>query len=329
MWKKISAIVIPTAIAVALICFMLCRVWDDLLVAAQYIVPAWLIAAIAVCICAWFLRGFRYLRILKRLGTEVRLWFSTACIFVSQTANIIVPARLGDFVRMFILKHEKQMPYTSGFTSLIAERVYDILIIALLGLCSLPFLISLIPKEYDWFIWLIVFVLVCGVIGVLVVAFSRKLHAENTIIKKILEIFSQFITVSGKPSALLLLSGTSIVIWMMDVLICYIVTLMFGLTINFWLVLLAIVIGNLVKAVPITPGGIGTYELALVVVFEIGGVPAATATLVAVIDHLIKNGVTLVGGIASLYYFGDWSVSLFKRLFKEDKKSLTEEHGNR
>ncbi|MDO5845737.1 MAG: lysylphosphatidylglycerol synthase transmembrane domain-containing protein [Methanocorpusculum sp.] len=329
MWKKISAIVIPTAIAVALICFMLCRVWGDLLEAAQYIVPAWLLAAVAVCVGAWFLRGFRYQHILKRLETEVKLWFSTACIFVSQTANIVVPARLGDFVRLFILKHEKQMPYTSGFTALIAERVYDILIIAVLGLCSLPFLISLIPKEYEWFIWLMVAVIACGAAGVAVLVAARKLHAENTIIKKVLEIFAQFRTVSGTPGAFGLLSATSVIIWMMDVVICYIVTLMFGLTINFWLVLLAIVIGNLIKAVPITPGGIGTYELALVVVFEIGGVPAATATLVAVIDHLIKNGVTLLGGIVSLYYFGDWSVSLFKRLFKEDKKILTEEHDDR
>ena len=115
---------------------------------------------------------------------------------------------------------------------------------------------------------------------------------------------------------------------MMDVTICYLVSMMFGVTIPFMLVLLAIVIGNLVKAVPITPGGIGTYELALVITFEIGGVPAATATLIAVVDHLIKNLVTLAGGVVSLYYFGDWAVSLLKRLFHEDAKKLKEEHGS-
>ena len=332
MWKKISAIVIPTLIAVALLGFMLLRVWDELQENIESIlealVPSWLFAAVGICILAWFIRGFRYQYIVKRLGTKIGLIFSTACIYVSQTANLILPARLGDFVRMFILKHEKGTPYTNGFTSLIAERVYDILIIAVLGLCSLPFLITLIPAEYEWLIQLIILVVIAGVIGVLVLFLARWMHTENTILKKILEIFAQFRQVSSSVSSFGLLSGTTIVIWMMDVLICYIVSLMFSVYIPFMLILLAIVIGNLIKAVPITPGGIGTYEAALALVFELGGVASSTAFLIAVIDHLIKNLVTLVGGVISLYYFGDWAVSLLKRLFKEDAKKLKEEENN-
>ena len=332
MWKKVSAIVIPTLIAVALLGFMLLRVWDELQENIESIlealVPSWLFAAVGICILAWFIRGFRYQYIVKRLGTKIGLIFSTACIYVSQTANLILPARLGDFVRMFILKHEKGTPYTNGFTSLIAERVYDILIIAVLGLCSLPFLITLIPAEYEWLIQLIILVVIAGVIGVLVLFLARWMHTENTILKKILEIFAQFRQVSSSVSSFGLLSGTTIVIWMMDVLICYIVSLMFSVYIPFMLILLAIVIGNLIKAVPITPGGIGTYEAALALVFELGGVASSTAFLIAVIDHLIKNLVTLAGGVISLYYFGDWAVSLLKRLFKEDAKKLKEDENN-
>ena len=36
--------------------------------------------------------------------------------------------------------------------------------------------------------------------------------------------------------------------------------------------------------------------------------PLLDATLIAVIDHLIKNLVTLAGGIVSIYYFGDWVI---------------------
>ena len=332
MWKKVSAVVIPTLIAVGIIGFMLYRVWDDLQRNLESIleslVPAWLIAAVGICILAWFLRGFRYQYIVKRLGTDIGLIFSTACIYVSQTANLILPARLGDFVRMFILKHEKQTPYTNGFTSLIVERVYDILIIAALGLCTLPFLVSIIPAEYNWLIWLIFFVLIAGVIGIIILLLARWLHAKNKILNKILEIFAQFRQVSSTISSFGLLSGTSVIIWMMDVIITYLVSLMFSVNIPFMLILLAVVIGNLIKAVPITPGGIGTYEAALAIVFEIGGVASSTAFLIAVIDHLIKNLVTLIGGVVSLYYFGDWSVSLMKKLFIEDADKLKEEENN-
>ena len=117
MWKKISAILIPTLIAAALIIFMLYRVWDDLLIAVQHIVPIYLAGAVLICLGAWYLRGWRYQYIIERLGTTISLSFSTACIYVSQTANLIIPARLGDFVRLFILKHEKGTTYTKGFTS--------------------------------------------------------------------------------------------------------------------------------------------------------------------------------------------------------------------
>ncbi len=332
MWKKVSAVLIPTVIAAALLGYMLLRVWDELQgnleSVLESLVPTWLIAAVGICVLAWFVRGFRYKYIITRLGTEIGIIFSTACIYVSQTANLIIPARLGDVVRMFILKHEKGMPYTNGFTSLIVERVYDILVLAVLGLCSLPFLISLIPADYGWFVWLILFVLVAGIVGIIILLLARWMRAENKILKKILEVFAQFRQVSSTIASLGILSGTSVMIWMMDVLICYLVCMMLSVDVPFMLVLLAIVIGNLIKAVPITPGGIGTYEAALAIIFEIGGVASFTAFLIAVIDHLIKNLVTLVGGLISLYYFGDWSVSLFKRLFKEDMKKLKEETDN-
>jgi len=39
--------------------------------------------------------------------------------------------------------------------------------------------------------------------------------------------------------------------------------------------------------------------------------------MIAVIDHLIKNMVTLVGGVISIYYFGDWVVPSIKEALAE------------
>ena len=109
------------------------------------------------------------------------------------------------------------------------------------------------------------------------------------------------------------LGTSSIVIWLLDILVCYAVVCMFELQVPFALVVLAVVIGNLVKAVPLTPGGMGTYEAALAITFGLGGgVSATSAILISVIDHLIKNLVTLAGGIVSIYYFGDWVVPSIK-----------------
>ncbi len=308
MWKRVSAVVIPTVIAAAIIVFMLARVWSDLLVALEHARFIFLAAALIVCIVAWVLRGGRYQYILRGLEVCVGIWFSTATIFVSQTANLIVPARLGDLVRMVILKHEHETTYSRGLSSLVVERVFDVTMVAVLGVIALPALIN-VP---DWFITIIAFPLVGGALFAGFLLYSGKISSHNRYLAMILGLFDEIRQASLHPRAFLMLGVSSIIIWLFDVAVCYVVALMFQVTIPFMVVVLAIVVGNLVKAVPVTPGGVGTYELSLALTFELAGVAPVSATLIAVTDHLIKNLVTLAGGVAAIYLFGDWSLHLIE-----------------
>ncbi len=324
MLRRVSAIVLPTLVAVAIIAYMLYRVWGSLLVTLEHIVLPFLFAAVVICILAWFLRGVRYRSILRGLAIEEGVWFSTACIFISQTANLIVPARLGDFVRMLILKHEDDATYSQGFSSIVVERIFDVLMIAVLGLIALPFVLN-VP---DWFVTVIALPIVAGGVFFVFLLYSGRFSSENKYIGMLLRVLEEVREASLHPRALAVLSASSLLIWILDVFVAVAVVAMFQETIPFPVVVLAIVIGNLVKAVPITPGGVGTYELALALTFEVAGTAAATATLIAVIDHLIKNMVTLVGGVLSIYYFGDWSVALMKKAFNKEL-DMEESFGSR
>src|SRR5512137_37901 len=304
MYRKISAIVIPTVIAIGIIAFMLYRVWDDLFVALQNSIPEYLVVGTVICLCAWWLRGWRYHVILNNLSYKVSITASTACIFISQTVNLIVPARLGDFVRVLILKHEYNVSYSEGVSSLVVERVFDIFTVALLGAVALYFVVN-VPA---WFYTLIVLPLVAGVIFFLFLLFMGKFSSKNRYITIFLTMLHEIKRASLSLKAVVLLGGSSIVIWLLDVFVCVAVVMMFQQQIPFAVIVLAIVIGNLVKAIPLTPGGVGTYEISLAITFGLAGVDPAVATLIAVIDHLIKNLVTLAGGIVSIYYFGDWVI---------------------
>jgi uncharacterized membrane protein YbhN (UPF0104 family) len=304
MYRKISAIVIPTVIAIGIIAFMLFRVWDDLFVALQNSIPEYLVVGILICLCAWWLRGWRYHVILKNLSYKISITASTACIFISQTVNLIVPARLGDFVRVLILKHEYNVTYSEGVSSLVVERIFDIVTVALLGAVALYFVVN-VPA---WFYTLIVLPLVAGVIFFLFLLFMGKFSSKNRYISIFLTMLHEIKRASLSLKAVVLLGGSSIVIWLLDIFVCVTVVMMFQQQIPFSVIVLAIVIGNLVKAIPLTPGGVGTYEISLAITFGLAGVDPAVATLIAVIDHLIKNLVTLAGGIVSIYYFGDWVI---------------------
>jgi hypothetical protein len=308
MYRKISAIVIPTLLAAGIIAWMLFNIRDDLIQSLKLIVPAYIVVAVLICLAAWVLRGWRYHSILKSLGYFIGVLVSTACIFVSQTVNLVVPARLGDFVRVFILKHDYNTTYSEGVSSLVVERVFDIFTVALLGAISVLFVLN----APSWFYTIILIPLLAGIGFFIFLLFIGKFSTTNRYIGIILTMLHEIRKASLSPKAIVLLGSSSIVIWLLDVLVCFSVVRMFGQEIPFAVIVLAIVIGNLVKAVPLTPGGIGTYEFALAATFLLVGVAPAIATLIAVIDHLIKNLVTLAGGIVSIYYFGDWVIPSIK-----------------
>ena len=72
------------------------------------------LASLVYCI-SWPLRGIRFQQILKRLGNQYGLGFLTGSIFISQSANVILPARIGDLSRMYILKKSKDLAFTTSF----------------------------------------------------------------------------------------------------------------------------------------------------------------------------------------------------------------------
>jgi glycosyltransferase AglD len=309
MYRKISAIVIPTVIAAGILGYMLYSIRDQVLVALEHLKPEYLVVAVAICLCAWWLRGWRYHSILKSLNYSVSVTVSTACIFVSQTVNLVIPARLGDFVRAFILKHEYGTTYSEGISSLVVERVFDIVTVALLGAVSLLFVLN----APAWFTTLIIVPLAAGVIFFIILFFIGKFSSENRYVTLVLNMLHEIKRASLSIRSISVLGTSSIIIWLLDILVCYSVIMMFNEQIPFAIVVLAIVIGNLVKAVPFTPGGMGAYEAVLAVTFGLaGGVSVTSAILIPIIDHLIKNLVTLAGGVVSIYYFGDWVIPSIK-----------------
>jgi hypothetical protein len=314
MYRKLSILAGSILIAATLLGYMLMRAWDDLLSVLGHLQPQYLAFAVGICLGAWVLRGERYRMILQSLEVSISTGFSIACIFVSQTANLIVPARLGDFIRMLILRHEDRAPYSRGLSSLVVERVFDIVTVAILGALAIPFVLDVPPV----FLIAIGIGLAAGAAFFIVISLMGTRTHTNRYIAFIFATLDEVRAASLNAGALLAFAAVSILIWLFDVLVCVGVVRMLALEIAFPLVLLAIVIGNLVKAVPITPGGLGTYEAVMATAFALGGIAPDAAILVAIIDHLIKNLVTVLGGAVSSFYFGSWVIPMMKQALSKN-----------
>ena len=95
--------------------------------------PTLVAVAAAVYVLSWPLRGLRYRDILAELGYHERIGFLTGAVFISQTGNLVFPARAGDAVRAYVVKARRGIPYPTGFASLAAERVFDLLTITVIA----------------------------------------------------------------------------------------------------------------------------------------------------------------------------------------------------
>ncbi len=282
------------------------------------------LACLVYCI-SWPLRGIRFQQILKRLGNQYGLGFLTGSIFISQSANVILPARIGDLSRMYILKKRKDLAFTTSLSSLTVERVFDIVAITSIAILAS----SGAASSFKLASWMDSLIKLSGLavilfFAVLFVVSFREGHTKKRYGKennpdglsgKIKDFAYTFLhqmsIVAVKPGAFLTVTASSLLIWGMDILTCFLVLKAFpeaGVdlysTFMISLIFLAVAIGNIAKTFPITPGAIGTYEVALTAVFGLGGIKPEVGFTVAVLDHIIKNSITLIGGGFALSELG-------------------------
>ncbi|VTT85140.1 dolichol-P-glucose synthetase [Halorubrum sp. DM2] len=302
---------------------------NEVVTAAMVADPALLGSALLVYVLSWPVRGRRYGDMLAAMGHRCWTGFLTMTVFASQTANLVVPARAGDGVRAYLLKERRDVPYPTGVASLAVERAFDLVAIGLLGGIALAFLLltdrSLgLGESVGTVTPLTALSAAAGIAAVAVtlsaitVAVARSdrqfgptLYARVTgqrmekVVKSVVDFGSSVRVVAADPRSLGTVFLWSVVIWSLDVLTAVLVlaALTGGIggfvpTPTLLVVgTLAVSVGNLAKVLPLSQGGIGLYEAAFTgLVVSATGLPVETALAAAILDHALKNVVTLVGG---------------------------------
>ncbi|MFB6095642.1 MAG: flippase-like domain-containing protein, partial [Halodesulfurarchaeum sp.] len=303
--------------------------------------PGLVALAAVVYVVSWPIRGVRYRDILAELGYEEGAGFLTGAIFISQTGNLVFPARAGDAVRAYVIKARRGVPYPSGFASLAVERVFDLLTITLLAGSVLLGLTFLAPgyltdltgtllggeqlsaaQERSARTALVVAsgVGVAAIGAVLAIVLSARADrnltrravewaSDDSYVEYVASVLERFVrdvqTIAATPQAFGRVGVASLAVWAIDVFTAILVFVAFGVSLPLTLLLavgfFAVSVGNLAKVLPLSPGGIGLYEAAFtVLVVALTPVPPAVALGAAIVDHAVKNGVTLVGGVISM-----------------------------
>ncbi|AWB26421.1 flippase-like domain-containing protein [Halococcoides cellulosivorans] len=303
--------------------------------------PALVGLAALVYVTSWPLRGTRYRDILVRQGYREDWAFLTGAIFISQTGNLIIPARMGDAIRAYVIKARRGVPYPSGAASLAVERVFDLLTIAvlagvvLLGVIATGGADALVTaltegvgleaeRQASAQVAMVAaaavsLAVVGATIAILVSArtdrnyIGRVVHSlsEDSYARWVADQIRQFVgdvqVVTSDGRTFALVGTTSLAIWTIDVITAVLVLVAFDvavapatlLAVGFF----AVSVGNLSKVLPLSPGGLGLYEGAFtVIVVALTGLGVPVALGAAILDHAVKNAVTVAGGLVSMLW---------------------------
>lgn len=261
------------------------------------------------------LRAMRWRLLLENANVPVREgrkdWASLPAlmeyIFLSWFANCIVPAKLGDAYRGYLLKHNGGVSFSSTFGTIFAERLLDMLaLFALLVVSGWITFHGTLPPETQ---------LIFGsglVLVVLIIAGLASMRWFSPYLRRIVPKrfhrvyigFEEAALSSFRPRMLPLLLLLTAGVWMLEGMRLFFVIEALGqegLHLGLAVIIFVALASSLLTVLPITPAGLGVVEGAVVAVLLLFNVDKNLGTAVTFLDRTINFwSIVVFGFIAYL-----------------------------
>ncbi|MBC8161085.1 MAG: flippase-like domain-containing protein [Roseiflexaceae bacterium] len=301
------------ALAIALIVFAVRGLDIDIVATWAYMRqanPALYALGFAAFYLTFPMRALRWRLLLRNAQVPIEQgrtsWASlpalTEYVGLSWFANCIVPAKLGDAYRGYLLKRNGGVSFSATFGTIFAERLLDML-------CLFTFLVlsawlvfgTRLPPETN---------LIFGsglVLALLIVAGLAGMRFFGPIIRRIVparfhEVYTSFEQAalsSFRPAILPQLIGFTTVIWLLECLRLFFVIQALSVTsLSLPAIIFVALASSLLTALPLTPGGLavveGTVTVVLTTFFAINPNLAIAITL---LDRTINFWSVIVIGL--------------------------------
>ena len=268
--------------------------------------PALVLVAFVIFYLGFPLRGLRWSILLRGTGFRIGVKDSTEIIFLSWLVNCVVPAKLGDLYRAYLLRINSDASLSRTFGTVFIERILDIFTIALLGIAAGYWSFrSGMPEAIQWIFGIAIVVMVILAIALFTLRnFGRRImEALAFLPHRILEFYDRFeegVFGALKLHQLPILGVLSVAIWMTEALRLYFVVLALGfpgVELGISGAVFVALIGSLLTAVPLSPAGLGIVEAGIVGVLTlVYGVSLPEATAIALLDRVISVFSVIVFG---------------------------------
>jgi len=260
------------ALGIAIIVFFLTRfdvdfggIWEDV----KRSNPWLYLAGFLIYYASFVMRGWRWSFLLRNVGFGAKpgprlpapLGLSYI-IYLSWFANCVVPARLGEAYRAYMLREDSGASFSRSIGTVLAERVVDMVVLFLLLAVAAIGLVHSAHKGTAVAVLLAGLVMVVLIVLVVVAMVRFRGHIERRLPHRFQASYAHFHTSTfdsfrrRMPQILFV----SMVIWFMEVARLYFVSQGLGYELGLALVLFVALANSLLSTLPLTPGGLGLVE---------------------------------------------------------------------
>jgi glycosyltransferase 2 family protein len=277
-----------------------------------------IVLAVVCTFISYFLRAVRwhYLLISEKRIPLSSLYPAT---IIGYMANNLLPARLGEFVRAYILAQREHLETPAVFASLVIDRLFDGFTVLLMLLVTL-FTLRLPRGMADAGTalklgGLVTLLLYCGVLIFLFLLkrqTMRTLAFVGLLLKPFPQSFSDRlvpllgsfiggIRMSAKGGHVAAVLVSSLLIWTFAVLPVDLILQGFGIHLPITASMFIMVLLVFAVMVPASPGFIGTYHYACFKGLSVFGIPESTSISIALIIHGTSFFPVIIAGFYHLW----------------------------
>ena len=275
--------------------------------AMQY---SYIIPVVLTSLASLYLRSYRWGVMLDRLVSYDQ-WTLFKVSSIGFMAIGVLPARLGEFVRPYLVKQQSGVRMSSTMATVVLERVFDLLTL-MLFLFVVLVKISLPPEIFK--AGIIMLTISLTVLAVLII-FGTRRDFSAQIIGRAMKFLPGRI---GAPAARLadsFLEGLqllpdvkktlwvlvlSLANWLLIGLSNYVLFYAFGMHLSIYNAFAVLAIVALGVMIPAAPGFIGTYHYACVLGLTWFGIAKSEALSYAVALHFLQMSPAIVIGLVLL-----------------------------
>ena len=276
-----------------------------------------LLAGGLVGLCGFVVRAVDWKYLLAPVGefSAVRLFPPVA---IGYMANNLLPARMGEFVRAYVVGRREGVSKSSALATILVERIFDgLTLLLILSVVSVffefpqwvkvgGFMVAAVFIGLSGFLAVVAVKLAFG-LRMLEVTLGRWLPAMAEQMKSRLTCFVAGLDIARHGRHALLAFLACMARWVFEACIYFAVVLAMGVAVPVHGVLFVMVVVNIAAMVPSAPGYVGPVQLGCVVSLAVFGVDETTA---AAYSLLLHAGIFFPITIAGLVCFVRENLSL-------------------